>query len=54
VIETTGSATAILVHGGIFYVGNKYTGSGGFVCTGMHRANHSPATDGTTSGTACD
>lgn len=53
-VETTSSATVILTHSGVFYVGNKFTGTGGLVCTHTHKANYTPATDGTTSGTACN
>ena len=53
-VETTGSATVIIVNSGVFYVGNKYTGAGNFVCVNSYKANYTPATDGTTSGTACN
>lgn len=53
-VETTSSGTVILTHSGVFYAGNKYTGTGGLVCTYNHKANYTAATDGTTSGTACN
>ena len=53
-IETTSSGTVLITHSGVFYVGNKYTGTGGLVCTYNHKANYTPATDGTTSATACN
>ena len=53
-IETTSAAAVVLTHSGVFYAGNKYTGTGGLVCTYTHKSNYTPATDGTTSGTACN
>lgn len=53
-IETTAAGTVIITHSGVFYVGNKYTGTGNFVCTYNHKSNYTPATDGTTPGTACN
>jgi hypothetical protein len=52
--ESTSSAAIVITHSGVFYVGNKYTGTGGLVCTYNHLANSAPASDGTTSGTACN
>lgn len=53
-IETTSSGTVIITHSGVFYAGNKYTGTGNLVCTYDHLANYVPASDGTTPGTACN
>ncbi len=53
-LETTSSATVVLTHSGVFYAGNKFTGTGGLVCTYNYKANYTAATDGTTSGTACN
>jgi hypothetical protein len=53
-LESTSAATIVITHSGVFYVGNKYTGSGGLVCTHNHLANYTPASDGTTSATACN
>lgn len=53
-LESTSSGTILITHSGVFYVGNKYTGNGGLVCTYNHKANYTPASDGTTSGTACN
>lgn len=53
-IETTASAAVLIRHSQVSYVGNKYTGTGGLVCTQNVLANHSAASDGTTSATACN
>ncbi len=53
-VETTSSATVIMANSGVFYVGNKYTGTGNFACVNSYKANYTPASDGTTSGTACN
>lgn len=53
-VETTGSATVIMVNSGVFYVGNKYTGTGNFACVNSYQANYTPASNGTTPATACN
>lgn len=53
-VETTSAATVLIVNSGVFYVGNKYTGTGGLVCVNSYLANYTPASNGTTSGTACN
>jgi hypothetical protein len=53
-VETTSSATVILANSGVFYAGNKYTGTGGLVCVNSYKANYTPASDGTTPATACN
>lgn len=53
-VETTGGGTVVITHSGVFYVGNKYTGTGNMTCTYNHLANYVPASDGTTPGTACN
>ncbi|NJN99217.1 MAG: hypothetical protein HC875_36550 [Anaerolineales bacterium] len=45
-LESTSSGTIVITHSGVFYVGNKHTGSGGLVCTHNHQANYTPASDG--------
>jgi hypothetical protein len=52
--ETTNAAAALVVHSGVYYAGNKFTGTGGLVCTGAWKANFSAASDGSTAGTACN
>jgi hypothetical protein len=52
--ETTGSATVLVANSGVFYVGNKHTGVGGLTCIHSYKSNYTAATDGTTSGTACN
>ncbi len=53
-VETTASATVTMANSGVFYAGNKHTGTGGFVCVNSYQANYTPASDGTTSATACN
>ncbi len=53
-VETTTSAAVIMANSGVFYTGNKYTGTGGLVCVNSYTANYTPASDGTTSATACN
>jgi hypothetical protein len=53
-VETTAAATVVIANSGVFYVGNKHTGTGGFVCVNSYTANYTPASDGTTSATACN
>ncbi len=52
-VETTSAATVILASSGVFYTGNRYTGTGGLVCVNSYLANYTPANNGTTSATAC-
>ena len=52
--ESTSSGTIVLTTTGVFYTGNKFTGTGGLVCTHNYKATYAAATDGTTSGTACN
>jgi hypothetical protein len=52
--ETTGSSTITVANSGVFYIGNKHTGVGGLTCVHSYKANYTAATDGTTSGTACN
>lgn len=52
--ETTASGAVVVTTSGVFYVGNKFTGTGGLVCTHNYKSNYTPASDGTTSGTACN
>lgn len=53
-LESTNAGAIIITHSGVFYTGNKYTGTGGLVCTYNHKANYTPASDGTTSTAACN
>lgn len=53
-IETTGSAAVTIATSGVFYVGNKFTGTGGLVCVHSYKAGYTAATNGSTSGTACN
>jgi hypothetical protein len=53
-VETTSSATVLVVTSGVFYAGNKFTGTGGLVCTHNYLSNYTAASDGSTSGTACN
>lgn len=53
-LEPTSGPKIVLTSTGVFYSGNKYTGFGGLVCTHNYKANYTAATDGTTSGTACN
>lgn len=53
-LESTSSAAIVITHSGVFYAGNKHTGTGGLVCTHNHLANYTPASDGTTAATACN
>jgi hypothetical protein len=52
--ETTSSGTVLVANSGVFYVGNKHTGTGGLVCVNSYKSNYTAAGDGTTSATACD
>ncbi len=52
--ESTASGTIIITHSGVFYVGNKYTGTGNLACTYNHLANYVPASDGQTPASACN
>lgn len=52
--ESTSSGTIVLTTSGVFYSGNKFTGTGGLVCTHNYKATYAAASDGTTSGTACN
>lgn len=53
-IETTGAAAITIANSGVFYVGNKYIGTGGLSCVHSYLANYSAASDGTTPATACN
>jgi hypothetical protein len=53
-IETTSSASIQIANSAVFYTGNKHTGTGGLVCVNAYKSNYTAASDGTTSGTACN
>lgn len=53
-LESTSSGSILITTSGVFYSGNKYTGTGNLVCTYNYKANYTPASDGATSGTACN
>lgn len=53
-IETTSAGTVLIANSGVFYAGNKHTGTGGLVCVNAYKSNYTAASDGTTSGTACN
>lgn len=52
--ETTSSASVLIADSGVFYVGNKFTGTGNLVCVNTYKSNYTAASDGNTSGTACN
>jgi hypothetical protein len=53
-IETTASATITIANSGVFYVGNKHTGTGNMTCVHSYLANYTPASDGASAATACN
>lgn len=53
-IETTSAATITIANSGVFYVGNKHTGTGGLSCVHSYLANYTAASNGTTPATACN
>lgn len=53
-IETTGAATVTIANSGVFYVGNKHTGTGNMTCVHSYLANYTAADDGTNVATACN
>ncbi len=53
-IETTSAANVLIANSQVWYVGNKFTGTGGLGCVHTVAANHTALSDGTTSGTACN
>jgi hypothetical protein len=53
-IETTSAATITIANSGVFYVGNKFTGTGGLTCVHSYGANYTAVSNGTSSGTACN
>lgn len=53
-IETTNAAAVTIAGSGVFYVGNKYTGTGGMTCVHSYLANYTAASNGATPATACN
>jgi hypothetical protein len=53
-LETTNSAAVLIAGSGVFYTGNKHTGTGGLVCVHAYKSNFTAASNGTTAGTACN
>jgi hypothetical protein len=53
-LETTNSAAVLIAGSGVFYTGNKHTGTGGLACVHAYKSNFTAASDGATAGTACN
>lgn len=53
-IETTSAAAITIANSGVFYAGNKHTGTGGLSCVHSYLANYTAASNGTTPATACN
>lgn len=53
-VETTSAAAVTIAGSGVFYAGNKHTGTGGLTCVHSYKANYTAASDGATAATACN
>jgi pectin methylesterase-like acyl-CoA thioesterase len=53
-IEMTNAATVTIANSGVFYAGNKHTGTGNMTCVHSYLGNYTAASNGANSATACN
>ncbi|NJN18576.1 MAG: hypothetical protein HC822_21125 [Oscillochloris sp.] len=53
-LETTGSVAITIANSGVFYNGNKHSGTGNITCANSYGANYAVVSDGNNVATACN